>query len=367
MSQNPATYLQIDLQALVYNYRFFKSRLNTGTKLMAVVKASAYGHEAIVIAKKLEQEGVVYLAVAYTAEGVALRKAGIKTPILVLHPQEQDASDCIVHQLEPNIYSFRLLVIFSKAIAKSEKKLVIHLKFNTGLNRLGFSIAAIPELLLLIQKNKQLKIASVFSHLVASEDADEKDFTLKQIQLFKEIIAEIEQEISYPFFKHLANTSGVLNYPQAHFDMVRVGIGLYGYANDLKVTKNLKNVANLYSIISQIHAIPKGESVGYNRSFVAEKETISATIPIGYADGIPRAWGNGVGFVFVNGKKAPVLGIVCMDMIMVDVTAIDCKEGATVVVFDSQENLLALASKTGTISYEVLTAISQRVPRVLKF
>ena len=365
MPQQPATYLQIDLQALVHNYRFFKSKLDTKTKLIAVVKAFAYGHEAIAIAKRLEQEGVAYFAVAYTIEGVALRKAGITTPILVLHPQIQEAYECITYQLEPNIYSFRMLAIFSKAIAVSEENLAIHLKFNTGLNRLGFSKGDISKLMALINQNKQLKIASVFSHLVASEDTFEKEFTRGQIHLFKEIIAKIELATPYPFSKHLSNTSGVLNYPEAHFDRVRVGIGLYGYANDKSITKKLKNVASLYSVISQIHIISKGESVGYNRGFVAEKETLSATIPIGYADGIPRTWGSGVGFVFVNGKKAPILGIVCMDMIMVDITGIDCQEGDAIVIFDSKENLLELANSTGTISYEVLTAISQRVPRLV--
>ncbi len=365
MPQHPATYLQIDLQALVHNYTFFKSKLNTNTKLMAVVKAFAYGHEAVAIAKRLEQEGVAHFAVAYTAEGVALRKAGITSTILVLHPQIQEAYECITYQLEPNIYSFRMLAVFSKAIAVSKENLAIHLKFNTGLNRLGFSKEDISKLMALIKQNKQLKIASVFSHLVASEDPAEKEFTLSQIQLFKEIIAKMERAIPYPFSKHLSNTSGVLNYPEAHFDRVRVGIGLYGYANDKSITKKLKNVASLYSVISQIHTIQKGESVGYNRGFIAEKETLCATIPIGHADGIPRTWGSGVGFVFVNGKKAPILGFVCMDMIMVNVTAIDCQEGDAVVVFDSKENLLELANTSGTISYEVLTAISQRVPRVL--
>jgi alanine racemase len=242
---------------------------------------------------------------------------------------------------------------------------LIHLKFNTGLNRLGFNKVDILALVQQINKNKQLKIASVFSHLVASEDATEIEFTKEQIQLYNEITADLESSFSYSFFKHLSNTSGTLNYKNAHFDMVRIGIGLYGYANDKEETSKLKNVASLYSIISQIHHVSVGESVGYNRGFIAQKETISATISVGHADGIPRTWGSGVGFVLINGVKAPILGNVCMDMIMVDITEISCNEGDRVVIFDSQKMVEDLAKNAGTISYELLTAISQRVPRVI--
>ena len=360
------TYLSIDLDALVFNFNFFKSKLAAKTKFMAVVKAFAYGHDAIAVAQKLEEEGVDYFAIAYINEGISLRKAGIKTPIVLLHPQENDVANCVKHQIEPNIYSFRILEAFSKVIQETNvSNFGIHLKFNTGLNRLGFTIDDIPELIVKLEKNKY-KVVSVFSHLVASEDHKERDFTLGQIDEYRLLTKQLETRLSYTFIKHLTNTSGTLNYPEAHFDMVRIGIGLYGYANELALTRQLKNVASLYSVISQIHKIKKGESVGYNRSYKASKKTISATIPIGHADGIPRTWGNGVGYVSINGIKANVLGNVCMDMIMVDVTDIICSEGDQVVIFDNQANLIALAKQTGTISYEVLTAISQRVARVLK-
>ncbi len=364
MQNKAATYLQIDTNALRYNYRYFKSKLKDNTNIIAVVKAFAYGHEAGAIAKILETEQPAYFAVAFAKEGVALRQAGITTPILLLHPQECDTQVCLDYRIEPAIYSFRILDIFYKAVKKrSLDYSPIHLKFNTGLNRLGFKPDDAKKLLSTINKDKTLKITSVFSHLVASEDPNERIFTLKQIDSFNRIVIFFEKNLEYTFLKHITNTSGTLNYPEVHFDMVRIGIGLYGYANEKSKTKHLKNVASLYSVISQIHLVSTGESIGYNRGFIADKNTKSATIPIGHADGIPRTWGKGVGFVYINGKKAPILGNVCMDMIMVDVSDIDCVEGDKVVVFESQQQLIDLARKTGTISYEILTALSQRLER----
>lgn len=366
MLHNPATFLRVDLNALQYNYRFFKSKLQEQTKILAVIKAFAYGHEAIAIAKKLEKEELAYFAVAYVQEGIHLRNAGIMAPIVVLHPQQSDLKDCITYNLEPNLYSIKILQDLLTLLHNTDiSNYPIHLKFNSGLNRLGFSEKEIPQILEKIKQSKKVKIVSVFSHLVASEDLVEKTFTDQQIKTYKRIVKTVESDISYPLIKHLCNTSGTLNYPEAHFDMVRIGIGLYGYANEEKWTAELINVGSLYSVISQIHTVKKGESVGYNRAYIADKRTISATIPIGHADGIPRTWGKGVGYVSINGKKAAILGNVCMDMIMVDVTEIACKEGDRVVIFDSQQTLEDLALRTKTISYEVLTAISQRVPRVI--
>lgn len=366
MPENPSTFLRVDLNALKFNYEFFKSKLSTDTKVLAVIKAFAYGHEAVSVAKKLEQEKVAYFAVAYIQEAVQLRNAGIASPILVLHPQHNDIDACIKYNLEPNIYSINLLTSFLHSL--EEKRISdfpIHLKFNTGLNRLGFAKNEVSEILKKISRSNRVRIASVFSHLVASEDFDEKNYTKTQIEDYKNIVKAIEKEVKYPFIKHLTNTSGALNYPEARFDMVRIGVGLYGYANEEKWTKQLKNVGTLQSVISQIHSIEKGQSVGYNRAFVAAEKIISATIPIGHADGIPRTWGKGAGYVTINGEKAPTLGNVCMDMIMVDVSNIDCKEGDTVIIFDNQRTLEDLALRTNTISYEILTAISQRIPRVI--
>lgn len=360
------TFLSINLQNLVHNFNFIKSKLNKSTKTMAVVKAFAYGHESVAIAKRLEKELVDYLAVAYIQEGINLRKAGITSPILILHPLQDDLKNCVKYHLEPNIYSFKLLETFQNKLREKEiKNFKIHLKFNTGLNRLGFDLEDISLLTSLIKTEDIFKIQSVFSHLVAGEDLKERDFTENQIATFKLMITEIEKYISYPFLKHLANTSGTLNYPEAHFDMVRMGIGLYGYGNDRKWTEKLKNVATLQSVISQIHTLKKGESVGYNRKFMAQKETRSATIPLGYADGISRTWSNGNGFVTINGKRAPLIGNVCMDMIMVNVSDIECQEGDVITIFENQEIMGALEENLKTISYELLTTISQRVPRVI--
>ena len=365
MLQKPNTFLNVDLNALVHNYLFFKSKLKESTKFVAVIKAFAYGHEANEIAKVLEKFQVDYFAVAYIQEGIALRKAGIKTPIIVFHSQLSDIKECFQYNLEPNIYSFRVLNKFLE-LAKNFKAsdFPIHIMFNTGMNRLGFSQKDISQIVFLISKNNNLKIASILSHLAASEDPNQKKFTQNQINHFIGIIDKLECQLPYSFNKHLANSTGLLNYPEAHFNMVRVGIGLYGYANDKKWTKKLKNVGILHAIISQIHIIEKGESVSYNRTFKAKKRTVSATISIGYADGIPRSWGNGVGYVTIKSEKAFILGNVTMDMLMVDITNITCKEGDEVLFFETQEITEDLALRTNTISYEILTAISQRITRI---
>jgi len=367
MTKVQETVLEIDLKALKHNFEFIKSKLQDHTKILAVVKAFGYGTNAVVIAKFLEQLNVDYFAVAYTNEGVALRDAGIKTPILVLHPQPINFETLIERNLEPSLYNARVLNSFID-IAKEKKQsnYPIHIKFNTGLNRLGFWENNIDYIIKKLSDNSQLKIKSIFSHLAASEDADEKEFTLQQIQSFKSIAEAFNQKIGYKIMLHQLNTSGVLNYPEAQFDMVRVGIGLYGFGNDNDEIKNLQNVASLKSVISQIHHIEKGTSVGYNKAFIADRPTKTATIPIGHADGIHRAFGNGKGYVSIKGEKAPIVGNVCMDMLMVNITKIDCNEGDEVVIFDNQETVNQLAENINSISYEILTAISQRVKRIVK-
>lgn len=367
MSKAAETYLEIDLSALQYNFEFIKSKINTKTRTLAVIKAFGYGTDAVIIAKHLEKLKVDYFAVAYTKEGIVLRKAGIKTPVLVLHPQVVNFYDCIKYCLEPNLYSKRVLEAFIKLAESTDQKgYPVHLKFNTGLNRLGFTEDNIDYILKKINQTEAVKIRSLFSHLVASEDLNEKAFSKHQISSFNDIASKIAGGLTYKPIKHMLNTSGILNYPEAQFDMVRAGISLYGFANDKHLTKKLKNVASLKSVISQIHTIDEGASVGYNRAFTADKTIKSATIPIGHADGIHRAFGNGIGYVTINGEKAPILGNVCMDMLMVNVTSIACKEGDEVIVFDSQETVDDLALRIKTIPYEILTAISQRVKRVVK-
>ncbi|MDO6595787.1 alanine racemase [Oceanihabitans sp. 2_MG-2023] len=367
MSKVQETILEIDLKALSHNYKHLKSKIQPKTKFLAVVKAFAYGSDAIEVAKHLQNLDVDSFAVAYVNEGVALRDAGITKPILVLHPQPIHFKTIIERCLEPSIYSLKILKEFINVASKEkQQKYPIHIKFNTGLNRLGFNAEKVDEIITILQKTETIKIASIFSHLAASEDLNEKEFTLNQMNKFKAIAERFIEQISYQPVLHICNTSGILNYPEAHFNMVRSGIGLYGFGNSEKENKNLLPIASLKTIISQIHIIKKGESLGYNRAFTANKTTKTATLPIGHADGIGRQYGNKIGFVTINNKKAPIVGNVCMDMIMVDITNIDCKEGDEVIVFGGITTAETLAKETNSISYELLTAISQRVKRVFR-
>lgn len=360
------TVLEIDLNALDNNYQYLRSKISTETKFLAVVKAFGYGSDSIAIAKELEALKVDYFAVAYTAEGVALRDANIKTPILVLHPLPISFDEIVERCLEPSIYSSKILGEFiAKAEEKKQNDYPIHLKFNTGLNRLGFDESDIPFIAETLSKTKSVKVKSVFSHLAASEDLSEKEFTKNQIAEFSKMAEELIAKIGYKPLLHCTNTSGIINYPEAHFDMVRAGIGLYGFGNDKEHNKFLKPIGTLKTVISQIHSIKTGESVGYNRGFFAKAPTRSATLPIGHADGIPRSYGKGKGWVTIDGKKAPILGNVCMDMIMVDVTDINCEEGDEAIVFGSSAKADELSAAINSISYELITAVSQRVRRVI--
>lgn len=363
---NHVTVLEIDGNALLHNLNYFKKKLNKETKILAVVKAFGYGSDGVQVAKFL-QEKVDYFAVAYTHEGIALREADIKTPILVLHPQIPNLQSIIDFRLEPNLYNFKIFNAFLKLADDIPlMNYPIHIKFNTGLNRLGFWHTDVPKILSHLKETNHIKVQSLFSHLAASEDLEEQDFTISQINNFVYIVQQFYKHLGYEPMLHILNTSGVVNYAKAQFDMVRVGIGLYGFGNDEKETAQLKNTHNLKSIISQIHIIEPGETVGYNRAFVAKKPTKSATIPIGHADGLSRKLGNKNGYVIINTKKAPIIGNVCMDMIMVDVTKIECKEGDEVIIFNHQNMLNHIATISETIVYETLTAISGRVKKALK-
>ncbi len=367
MAKAKETILELDLQALSKNYAYLKSKIPSTTKFLAVVKAFAYGSDAEIIALHLQELKVDYFAVAYTQEGIALRNAGIEQPILVLHPQPVNFSALIAYNLEPSIYSFRVLKKFKKAVKKSGvKKYPIHIKYNSGLNRLGFSFSEIDLLITEIKNKRKIYVASLFSHLSASEDANQREFTLQQIEDFKTVAERISNEIGYTPILHQSNTSAILNYSESYFTMVRSGIGLYGFGNSSKEDKNLKPIGTLKSVISQIHTLQKGDSLGYNRAFIASKKTQTATIPIGHADGIARSYGNGVGFVYINNQKATIVGNVCMDMIMVNVTNINCKEGDEVLIFGNKHTAESLAKTIDSISYEALTSVSQRIKRVVK-
>lgn len=364
MSKVQETVLEINLAHLTHNYTYLKSKLAPGVQFMAVVKAAGYGSDAIIMAKHLQKLGADYFAVAYVSEGVALREAGITLPILVLHPQPVNFPILIAYDLEPSLYSIRTLQDFITVADVSEKsRYPIHLKFNTGLNRIGFSEQDIKKLKEILKGTQVIRTKALLSHLAASEDHQERDFTSYQINLFKKIASQLIDTLGYSPILHQSNTSGILNYPEAHFDMVRSGIGLYGYGNDAKFDKELKPVSSLKSVISQIHTLQLGDTLGYNRAFTADSITKTATIPIGHADGISRQYGNKKGFVTIKGQKAYIIGNVCMDMIMVDITHIDCAEGEEVIIFDTNISASQIAEYSGTISYELLTAISPRVKR----
>ncbi len=366
MPKATETLLEIDLNALDNNYQYLTSKIKPGTKMLAVVKAFAYGSDSVVIAKELLELGVDYFAVAYANEGETLRNAKIETPILVLHPLPVNFDVIINRCLEPSIYSRKTLEEYiAFAEEKKQTNYPIHLKFNTGLNRLGFVESDISFIAEILSKTKSVTVKSAFSHLAASEDLKEREFTMGQIETFRKISEELSDKLGYKPLFHCVNTSGIINYPEAHFDMVRTGIGLYGFGNDKEVNKHLKPVGTLKTVISQIHKVEKGESVGYNRGFIAEKTTRSATLPIGHADGIPRSYGKGKGWVTINGEKAHILGNVCMDMIMVDVTDIACEEGDEVIVFGPSATADELSAAINSISYELITAVSQRVKRTV--
>jgi alanine racemase len=363
---NHVTVLEINENALLHNLNYFKQKLQKETKILAVVKAFGYGSDGVKIATLLKDK-VDYFAVAYTPEGIALREAGIKNPILVLHPQAQNLQSIVDYGLEPNLYNFKILNAFLKLADETPlMNYPIHLKFNTGLNRLGFWHTDVPKILSELKQTNHIKVQSLFSHLAASDDVEEENFTTDQINNFAFIVKQFYTHLEYEPMLHILNTSGIINYPKAQFDMVRLGIGLYGFGNDETETAQLKNTHNLTSIISQIHLIQPGETVGYNRAFVAKDPTKTATIPIGHADGIPRSLGNEKGVVYINEQKAPIIGNVCMDMIMVDITKIECEEGDQVIIFNNQKMIQEMANQAETIPYEILTAISQRVKRFVK-
>ncbi len=366
MPRTQETVLEIDLNALKHNFEYLKSRISTHTKFLVVVKAYGYGSDAKEIAEYLQNLEVNYFAVAYTNEGVALRDAGITKPILVLHPQPINYRTLIERCLEPSLYNFNSFNTFLEvALEEKQQNYPIHIKFNTGLNRLGFNEADIEMIHDELESTSSVRVKSIFSHLAASEDLNEKEFTNNQIEAFQTISKTFINTFGYKPMLHLCNTSGVLNYPEAHLDMVRSGIGIYGFGNSEKENKNLIPVATLKSVISQIHTIEKGQTVGYNRAFKSDSKIRTATIPIGHADGIGRQYGNGKGFVTINGKPAYIVGNVCMDMIMVNVTNIDCQEGDEVILFGKQPNAPEFAKTANTISYEIITAISQRVKRLI--
>jgi alanine racemase len=351
---------------LVSNLNYFKRLLLPTTKIMVMVKAFSYGLGTYEVAKLLEENKVDYLGVANTYEGIELRNAGIKLPIMVMKP-EVDSFDLVIeNQLTPTIFSLFSLKKLIDSVSDSSP-LIISLKIDTGMHRLGFDENEIPELLSILNKNPFLKIESIFSHLAASDDKAHNEFTLNQIERFKYISQSILSQFDYSIVLHILNSNGIINYNDAQFNMVRLGIGLYGVCSDIETQKQLKPVSTLKSKIAQIKTIKKGETIGYNRIGLAKENMKIATIPVGYADGLSRELSNGNWSMIVNGSRAPIIGNVCMDMVMIDVTKIDCMEGDSALIFSDQNTISEMANKIETIPYEILTSYSPRVKRVFLY
>ncbi len=360
------TVMEIDLSAMVHNLKEYQKQLKPATKLMAMVKAFSYGSGSAEVARVLQFHKVDYLAVAYADEGVELRKAGISLPIMVMNPDEASFDSLATYGLEPEIYSFPVYNAFHIYLNQQGiQQFPVHIKFNTGMNRLGFEVADAKELGLLLKQNQSMAVKSVFSHLAASESVVHDGFTKQQVQLLEEACGHIQAALNYTFLKHIANTAAIFRNPQYQFDMVRLGIGLYGVDNTDGNGLSLQTVISLQSTIAQIRPVKAGDTVGYGRKGELKRDSLIGTVRIGYADGYDRRFGNGRGSIYVNGKLAPVVGHVCMDMVMIDITDIPgVKEGDTVEIFGKHLPVQQLARWSDTIAYEVMTGISQRVKRV---
>jgi len=360
------TVLEINLNAILHNINYHKSLLKTSTKMMAMVKANAYGLGSYEISEFLQHHHIDYLGVAFADEGVELRKKGITTPIVVMNPEQHSYDAIIQYNLEPEIYSFRVLESFYETVQKSgyDKEYPIHIKLETGMHRLGFKEHELDQLIQSLQ-NKNLKVQSIFSHLSSSDVPEEKVFTLKQLKTFDKNSIYLIEKIGYQPLRHILNSSGITNYTDYLYDMVRIGIGMLGESPNSEIQKQLQSSVSFKTVISQISMVENGESVGYSRKYKTDHLTKIATIPVGYADGIPRLIGNQVGNVGVNKTLAPIVGNICMDMMMINVDEVpNVKEGDKVTIFNAKPSLKEFAGYCKTITYEVLTSISPRVKRI---
>ncbi len=358
------TVLEVNIKALLHNLNVFSSYLQPNTKLLMMVKAAAYGSGSVEIARLLEFQNIDYLAVAYADEGVELREAGIQLPIMVLNPEVATFEKHFRYDLEPELYSLGLLKEFMRYIPE-QSSIRIHLKLNTGMNRLGFEAADIPKLIQLLMSEPRLYVQSIFSHLSASEAPQHDAFTHLQVKRFVEMYEQIVASIGYRPIQHIANTSGIVRFPEYQFDMVRLGIGLYGLENGKSMQDQLEIVHSLKARVSQIKEVSLEETVGYSRSGQLSRPSRIATVSIGYADGLHRSAGNGKFSLLVRGKRAPIVGNVCMDMCMLDVTDIpEVQEGDEVTVFGTEPHVDELSAAINTIPLEIFTSISQRVKRV---
>ena len=358
------TVLEINLDALNNNLNFYRSKLKSGVKLMVMVKASAYGSGSTGVAHLLEYNRVDYLAVAYPDEGVELRKQGVTMPVMVMNVAPESFENIIDYELEPEIYSPGQLEKFIHYIRHHKKKTKIHIKIDSGMHRLGFEEKHIKELIEKLREAPLIEIASIYSHLAGADEEEHNEFSKEQVSRFLAVAGRIEKSLKIHTLKHILNSAGIIRFPEYQFDMVRLGIGLYGFEANQMEQKHLQPISTLKTVISQVKHVKKGETVGYSRKGVVNRDSTIATIAIGYADGFSRAFSNGRISLLVNGQRAPVIGNVCMDMSMIDITGIEANEGDEVIVFGEEPTIKELADAIGTIPYEILTNISSRVTRV---
>jgi alanine racemase len=358
--------LEINLGGCLENYRYFRSKLETSTKLLVLVKANAYGHGAVQFASLMEEAGADYLAVAYPIEGIELRQAGIKSPIMVLTAGTDSFEQIVNYGLEPGIPNMYSLKILCDVLEKRGLKgFPIHIKLDTGMHRLGFMTEELPELMDFLKTCTAVTVKSVYSHLAAADDASCDDFTLGQIALYKENADKLTEALGYKPLYHVLNSAGIERFPQYQFDMVRLGIGIYGVS---AIPGNkLAPVASFKCKILQVKTLKPGDgTIGYGRhGKIAPEGTVIATIPVGYADGVDRHLSCGKGHFMVNGHKVPTIGNICMDMCMLDVTGLDVKVGDTVTIFGEDPTITELAEVLGTIPYEILTSVPRRIERII--
>jgi Alr-MurF fusion protein len=359
------TVLEIDLTAVAHNLKQFQQLLKPATKMMGMVKAFSYGSGSYEIANALQFHRIDYLAVAYADEGVELRKAGINLPVMVMNPDESTFDVLVQYNLEPDLYSPGILQLFEDYVKKQGiQQYPVHIELETGMNRLGFSLAELPVVINSL-RSSFFKVQSVFTHLASSEDPQHDAYTNQQGELYMQMAEQLQAVLSYPFIRHVVNTAGIVRHPRWHLDMVRLGIGLYGGDSSGEGGLDLREVSTLKSTIAQIKELKEGETVSYGRKGVATQDTRIATVRIGYADGYPRRLGYGAGKMLVNGHLAPVIGTVCMDMTMIDITNIShVREGDEVIVFGGALTVKQVAHWAQTIPYELLAGISQRVKRI---
>ena len=363
LHQTHETVMEVNLTALVDNVRYFRSLLKPTTKLTCMVKAFAYGAGSVEVSKALQKCGLVdYLAVAVADEGVELRKAGITLPIIIMDPEVAAMDLILENNLEPNVYSHQSLkTVIAAAEAKGLENVPIHIKIDSGMHRLGFYKEDLPWLIAHLNTTKAVRVASVFSHLAGSDEPQFDDFTREQIAYFDSCAEELKASLNYPIIKHICNSAGIERFTDYQFDMCRLGIGLYGFSF---AGAQLRNVCTLRTTILSVKTVKAGETIGYGRHTKLDEDRVIAVIPIGYADGFDRRFSNYGGEVFIRGKRCPVVGNVCMDQAMVDVTGTDARPGDSAEVFGDKMPLQELADKLGTITYEILTSVSRRVQRI---